>query len=145
MIVMIILINNNNNNHHRKLSKLVGSNLSPLALFSSLPPRFLVTAAPGTIQVLGRASGKENWALNGESPGKNKQKNMYIGTGWGCLVNPQGDFILKGKWTAEFLKGEFLLLKDLDMWQNYMKGRLVTGDHKFLYTSSHYSSFSEHI
>ncbi|CAL1148965.1 unnamed protein product [Cladocopium goreaui] len=29
-------------------------------------PEFLVTAAPGTIQVLGRASGKENWALNGE-------------------------------------------------------------------------------
>mmetsp|Transcript_106887 Transcript_106887/g.189964 ORF Transcript_106887/g.189964 Transcript_106887/m.189964 type:complete len:456 (+) Transcript_106887:31-1398(+) len=29
-------------------------------------PEFLVTAAPSAIQVLGRASGKENWALNGE-------------------------------------------------------------------------------
>ncbi|CAE7736568.1 Hagh [Symbiodinium microadriaticum] len=32
-------------------------------------PEFLVTAAPNTIQVLGRAAGKENWALNGERSG----------------------------------------------------------------------------
>ena len=38
-----------------------------------------MTAAPGTIQVLGRASGKENWALNGESLGEVRPAEWGLG------------------------------------------------------------------
>ena len=61
---------------------------SPVPVHLSRFFRFLVTAAPGTIQVLGRASGKENWALNGEPLGRARPSGASFSTDFTGQLKP---------------------------------------------------------